>query len=242
MISIFFTDSKDCDIICSNKLTGILQKYANIAYPDTNCLKFTMKTDSDRLLLPQKKNMIKPITVYGNPVLRKECEYINNNYPNIREVIETMWQTLKHADGCGLAAPQINLPIKLFIVNSRDTYAYMSAKEREHLFSEEDCGIEETFINAEIIACSKEAWTTGEGCLSIPGLYEEVPRPWSVTIKYQDSEFKEQNRTYYGYTARIIQHEFEHTQGKLYIDRLSPLRKQLIKNKLKRIIKESRKR
>ena len=159
--------------------------------------------------------MIKPITVYGNSVLRKECEDIEQNYPNIQEVIETMWQTLRDADGCGLAAPQINLPIKLFIVNSRDTYTYMSAKEREHFFV--------------------------EGCLSIPDLYEEVTRPWSVTIRYQDNEFKEQNRTYYGYTARIIQHEFEHTQGKLYIDRLSPLRKQLIKNKLMRIIKGNRK-
>lgn len=184
--------------------------------------------------------MIKPITVYGNPVLRKECEDIEQNYPHIREVIETMWQTLRNADGCGLAAPQINLPIKLFIVNSRDTYAYMSAKEREHFFAEDDCGTEETFINAEITAYSEEVWTTGEGCLSIPELYEEVTRPWSVTIRYQDSEFKEQNRTYHGYTARIIQHEFEHTQGKLYIDRLSLLRKQLIKNKLMRIIKGNR--
>ena len=184
--------------------------------------------------------MIKPITVYGNPVLRKECEDIEQNYPHIREVIETMWQTLRNADGCGLAAPQINLPIKLFIVNSRDTYAYMSAKEREYFFAEDDCGTEETFINAEITAYSKEVWTTGEGCLSIPDLYEEVMRPWSVTIRYQDSEFKEQNRTYHGYTARIIQHEFEHTQGKVDIDRLSPLRKQLIKNKLIRIIKGNR--
>jgi len=181
--------------------------------------------------------MIKPITTYGNPVLRKECEDITPSYPNIRKVIETMWQTLKHADGCGLAAPQINLPIKLFVVNSRDTYIYMSAKEREHFFAEDDCGIEETFINAEITAYSEEVWTTGEGCLSIPNLYEEVTRPWSVTIRYQNSEFKEQSKTYHGYTARIIQHEFEHTQGKLYIDRLSPLRRQLIKNKLARIIK-----
>lgn len=93
--------------------------------------------------------MIKPITVYGNSVLRKECEDIEQSYPNIQEIIETMWQTLRDADGCGLAAPRINLPIKLFIVNSRDTYTYMSAKEREHFFVEEDCGIEETFINAK---------------------------------------------------------------------------------------------
>lgn len=125
----------------------------------------------------------------------------------IREVIETMWQTLRNADSCGPAAPQINLPIKLFVVNSRDSYVYMS---------------------------------TGEGCLSIPDLYEEVTRPWSITIKYQDKEFNEQFKVYHGYTARIIQHEFEHTKGKLYIDHLSPFRKQLIKNKSVRIVKRKK--
>ena len=107
--------------------------------------------------------MIKPITIYGNPVLRKECVSIEKTYPGIREVIETMWQTLRNADGCGLAAPQINLPIKLFVVNSRDSYAYMSTKERERFFAKDDCGIEETFINAEITGYSDEVWTTGEG-------------------------------------------------------------------------------
>jgi peptide deformylase len=102
--------------------------------------------------------MIKPITIYGNPVLREECVSIEKTYPGIREVIETMWQTLRNADGCGLAAPQINLPIKLFVVNSRDSYAYMSARERECFFAKDDCGIEETFINAEITACSDEVW------------------------------------------------------------------------------------
>ena len=162
--------------------------------------------------------MIKPITIYGNPVLREECVSIEKTYPGIREVIETMWQTLRNADGCGLAAPQINLPIKLFVVNSRDSYAYMSARERERFFAKDDCGIEETFINAKITAYSDEVWTTGEGCLSIPDLYEEV-------------------KVYHGYTARIIQHEFEHTEGKLYIDHLSPFRKQLLRNKLARILK-----
>ena len=164
--------------------------------------------------------MIKPITIYGNPVLREECVSIEKTYPGIREVIETMWQTLRNADGCGLAAPQINLPIKLFVVNSRDSYAYMSARER-----------------AKITSFSDDVWTTGEGCLIIPDLYEEVTRPWSITIKYQDKEFNEQVKVYHGYTARIIQHEFEHTEGKLYIDHLSPFRKQLLRNKLARILK-----
>lgn len=181
--------------------------------------------------------MIKPITIYGNPVLRKECVSIEKTYPGIQEVIETMWQTLRNTDGCGLAAPQINLPIKLFVVNSRDSYAYMSVRERERFFAKDDCGIEETFINAEITGYSDEVWTTGEGCLSIPDLYEEVTRPWSITIKYQDKEFNEQVKVYHGYTARIIQHEFEHTEGKLYIDHLSPFRKQLLRNKLARILK-----
>ena len=113
----------------------------------------------------------------------------------------------------------------------------MSARERERFFAKDDCGIEETFINAEITGYSDEVWTTGEGCLSNPDLYEEVTRPWSITIKYQDKEFNEQVKVYHGYTARIIQHEFEHTEGKLYIDHLSPFRKQLLRNKLARILK-----
>lgn len=164
------------------------------------------------------------------------CEYRENlsGYPGSHrdDVADT-----EKCGCCGLAAPQINLPIKLFVVNSRDSYACMSIRERERFFSKDDCGIEETFINAEITGYSDEVWTTGEGCLSIPDLYEEVTRPWSITIKYQDKEFNEQVKVYHGYTARIIQHEFEHTEGKLYIDHLSPFRKQLLRNKLARILK-----
>lgn len=181
--------------------------------------------------------MIKPIVVYGNSVLRTECIAVDKNYPNLDNVISDMWDTLNNADGCGLAAPQINLPIKLFIVNSRDMYLCMSVQERNHYFHG-DMGIKETFINAEIIDFDdNKYWTDEEGCLSIPMIHEAVSRSWSITIRYWNRDFQEQTKTFYGETARVIQHEFDHTKGKLYIDYLSPLRKQLIKNKLNTIIK-----
>lgn len=180
--------------------------------------------------------MIKPIITYGNPVLRTVCENVDKEYPGIQDIIGSMWNTLENADGCGLAAPQINIPIRLFIVNSVDMYRAVSGKERKRLFPE-DIGIKQTFINAEIVEYSPDSWVEEEGCLSIPNLFEPVKRAWSVTIKYQDRDFREYTRTYQGQTAKIIQHEFDHTQGKLYIDYLSSLRKQLIKSKLAAIVK-----
>lgn len=147
-----------------------------------------------------------------------------------------MWETLNNADGCGLAAPQINQPIKLFIVDSEASYYSMNQSNRNKYF-ENNCGIKETFINAQITEYSGDVWSVEEGCLSIPSLYESVKRYWQITIEYYNSQFQKQIQTFQGQTARIIQHEYDHTLGKLYIDHLDPFRKQMIRNKLRKLEK-----
>ncbi|WP_270721857.1 peptide deformylase [Bacteroides hominis] len=175
-----------------------------------------------------------PILVYGQPVLRKTCEKVDMFAPELDRLITDMWETLRDADGCGLAASQVGSSLQLFIVNSRDTFLYMDKQERTRYF-EGDTGIQETFINAEILARDDERMhSEEEGCLSLPGMSERVKRPWSITVHYFDRDRKEHTRTFRGYTARVIQHEYDHTLGKLYIDRLDSLRRNLIANKLKK--------
>lgn len=179
--------------------------------------------------------MILPIVCYGNNVLKKLCDPISPDDPKIGKLISDMWETLKLADGCGLAAPQVNISAKLFIVNSRDTYLNMSKNQQIEYF-DGDKGIKETFINAEIIEYVNDLTTIDyEGCLSIPNISEAVKRPWKIIIKYHDAQFQEHVQVFSGYTARVIQHEYDHTMGKLYTELLNPLRKQLLKNKLIRI-------
>ena len=179
--------------------------------------------------------MILPIVPYGKTILRKKCAFITKDYPGFNQLIENMWETLENADGCGLAAPQINCEISLFIVNTVGTYLHLSSKEREEDF-DGDTGIKETFINAQIISIDTEkSEAVEEGCLSIPSLSEPVKRPWSISIKYFDKDFNEYTKKFSGYTAKVIQHEYDHTQGKLYLDYLSPLRVELLRSKLKKI-------
>ncbi|WP_352423712.1 peptide deformylase [Proteiniphilum sp.] len=180
--------------------------------------------------------MILPIVCYGNNILRRHCDTVSPDDPTIMNLIKDMWETLNAADGCGLAAPQVNRSLKLFVVNSRDTYLNMGNQARQ-LYFEGDTGIEETFINAEIIEYGDEEVADDEGCLSMPDLSETVNRSWRITVKYHDRQFREQIRTFSGYTPRVIQHEYDHTLGILYIDRLSALRKQLLRNRLKKMQK-----
>ena len=182
--------------------------------------------------------MVLPIVCYGNNVLKKLCHPISPNDSEIEKLITDMWETLEVADGCGLAAPQVSIPIKLFIVNSRDTYLNMNKNQRRVYFDGDE-GVKETFINAEIIEYVNDLITIDdEGCLSIPNIYEAVKRPWKITIKYHDAQFQENIQTFSGYTARVIQHEYDHTMGVLYTELLNPLRKQLLRNKLSRIQRE----
>lgn len=180
--------------------------------------------------------MILPIVSYGHRVLRKKCEPIKASYPELDVLIDNMWETLAIADGCGLAAPQINLPIRLFLVDSKIVYEVMDEATRAKYF-EGDEGIHEVFINAEITEESEDVWKDREGCLSIPSMTEPVERPWSITLKYYDRDFKKQTRTFSGLTARMIQHEYDHTEGVLYIDYLTAERRKVLKPKLKKASK-----
>ena len=178
-----------------------------------------------------------PVLSLGHPLLRKSCESVNNKYPNLNQLIEDMWETMLNANGCGLAAPQIGHPIKLFVVDSKSTYESLGETDKQTYFEGNDKGITETFINAQIIGQSKKCWEDEEGCLSIPDLSQTVKRHWEITVEYYNKNFEKQTRTYSGTTARIIQHEYDHTNGVLYIDHLNPLTRKLIDSKLKRIIK-----
>jgi peptide deformylase len=178
-----------------------------------------------------------PILSYGHDVLRQPCAAIDATYPNLNKLIDNMWETMYGARGCGLAAPQVNVPVRLFLVDSKHTYDSMSDAEREIYFVAEDTGIVETFINATIINASEKTWTDEEGCLSIPALTERVKRPWSITVEYQDRQFQPHTKTFYGSTARMIQHEHDHTEGVLYLDYLKPLTRRLLAGKLDKVSK-----
>ena len=180
--------------------------------------------------------MILPIVSYGHSVLRQKCKEINLDYPGLNALIDNMWETLYPANGCGLAAPQVNHLIKLFIVDSKETYESLEQTERDEFF-EGDRGIIETFINAKIINYSDVVWIEREGCLSVPTLNEDVERSWSITIEYADRNFKSQKKTFHGTTARMIQHEYDHTEGKLFIDYVKPITRRLLNGKLTKISK-----
>lgn len=166
--------------------------------------------------------MIYPIVIYGNPVLRKQAAPIDANYPELPTLIEDMFKTLTKSGGVGLAAPQIGLSIKLFILDlsvmADDDPAYATFKK--------------VFINPTITHFSDETEIAEEGCLSVPGLSERVKRSLSVTIHYWDENWQEHTETYANFTARAIQHEYDHLLGTVYVDKISPIRKQLIGSKL----------
>ncbi len=169
--------------------------------------------------------MILPIVAYGDAVLRKITEKISPEYPNLKDVIQNMWDTMYNAHGVGLAAPQIGKAINLFIV---DTTPFEDEKYPDFV---------RVFINPEIIEEWGDEWEFEEGCLSIPNVRENVSRPSNLRIKYQDENFDWHEEEYDGMAARVIQHEYDHCQGILFVDYLSGLKKQLIRNKLSNISK-----
>ncbi|MGO3241206.1 MAG: peptide deformylase [Sphingobacteriaceae bacterium] len=174
---------------------------------------------------------------YGSAVLKKQTLPIDSTYPELDRLIADMWETMGDASGCGLAAPQIGRSISLFVVDSRLVYMGLSDKERESCFSPGDEGIREVFINAQITSYSEEEWEEVEGCLSVPTLSGRVTRPWTIRVRYENQYFEKKEKEFSGMTARIIAHEYDHTQGMLYIERLKPLSKQLIASKLKQLAK-----
>lgn len=171
--------------------------------------------------------MILPVYVYGQPVLRKVAEDITPDYPNLKELIRNMFETMDHADGVGLAAPQIGLPIRVVVVDldvlSEDYPEYK--------------GFRKAYINAHILEVSGEEVSMEEGCLSLPGIHESVKRGNKIRVKYLDEDLVEHDEIVEGYLARVMQHEFDHLDGKMFIDHLSPLRRQMIKGKLNAMLK-----
>lgn len=178
--------------------------------------------------------MIYPIVAYGDPVLRVKAKEIPQDLPKLDEVISNMWETMYGANGVGLAAPQVGLPIRLFLVDT-DPFAddpELSPEEQEQL-----AGFKKVFINARVVEETGDEWAFNEGCLSIPDVREDVFRRDTVTIEYFDQEFNKHTETYDGIRARVIQHEYDHIEGILFTDRLSSLKKRLIKGKLANISK-----
>ncbi len=166
--------------------------------------------------------MIYPIVIYGSEVLRKPSEELTQEYPELQKLIEDMFLTMAAADGCGLAAPQIGKNIRLFVV---DCSAWGDEDEACKEYKK-------AFINPEIYAASEETDLFNEGCLSLPGLHEDVRRPVAIRMRYLDEQFVEHDEEFDGFRARVIQHEYDHLDGKVFTDRLSPLRRQLLKSKL----------
>jgi len=177
--------------------------------------------------------MILPIVAYGDPVLKKEAEEIDADYPGLKELITNMFETMEAASGVGLAAPQVGLGIRLFVV---DTTAFVDEDEDDEEMREL-IGFRRVFINPIILEEEGEKWNFNEGCLSIPGIREDVARKPKITIEYYDENFELKEEVYEGLRARVIQHEYDHVDGILFTDRLNPLRKQFLKKKLDNIAK-----
>ncbi|MGB5460310.1 peptide deformylase [Eudoraea sp.] len=174
------------------------------------------------------------ILAYGDPVLRKTGQSINKDYPQLKELIANMWETMYNANGVGLAAPQIGLPIRLFLV---DTGPFADDEELAPEEQEALKNFKKVFINAKIEEESGTNWAFNEGCLSIPDIREDVTRKDTIEISYLDENFKPHKETYDGILARVIQHEYDHIEGILFTDKLSSLKKRLLKGKLVNISK-----
>lgn len=179
--------------------------------------------------------MILPIVAYGSPVLRKICKDISQDYTELEKLIADMWETMYNSNGVGLAAPQVNREMRLFVMDS--TQIFENLEEDEQDLYPDDPGYKGTFINAQITKIEGKEWSYNEGCLSIPKIREDVLRGEIVTIDYLDENFKPFTKTFNGITARVILHEYDHIEGKLFIDYIKPLKRTLLKRKLMDISK-----
>ncbi|MEY2800139.1 MAG: hypothetical protein RI934_1127 [Bacteroidota bacterium] len=174
--------------------------------------------------------MILPVIAFGDPVLRKVGVDISSDYPQLAALISDMFETMYHAHGVGLAAPQVGLAIRLFVIDA-------SPFDEDEEDKPKQLNFKKVFINAEILEESGAEWSFSEGCLSIPEVREEVSRKSVIKIRYQDENFQTIEETYDGIIARIIQHEYDHIEGKLFVDKISPIKKRLIVKKLDAITK-----
>lgn len=179
--------------------------------------------------------MILPIVAYGHPVLRKQAGDIRPDYPQLDRLVADMWETMYASNGVGLAAPQVNRDIRLFIVDTEQMFRTMDEEDKAEYPG--DNGIKKVFINAHIEELDGEDWSYNEGCLSIPKIREDIFRQKSVRLRYQDEEFITYTETFTGLSARVILHEYDHIEGKLFIDHITPLKRKLMKGKLNDISK-----
>ena len=178
--------------------------------------------------------MILPIVAYGDPILKKRASEINKETPKLKEIIANMYESMYGAHGVGLAAPQVGLSIRLFLVDTSpfaEDESYSIEEKRKLKY------FKRTFINAKIVEEYGEDWPFNEGCLSIPNVREEVIRKSVIRIEYQDENFKKYIETFDGLIARVIQHEYDHIEGVLFTDKVSSLKKRLLKGKLTNISK-----
>jgi peptide deformylase len=174
--------------------------------------------------------MILPIVAYGSPVLRKVGTDITPDYPQLDKLIEDMWETMYNSKGVGLAAPQVNKDIRLFVIDSIQIIESLDEEEKKEY--PDDKGYKGVFINAKIKELGGEDWSYNEGCLSIPKIREDIYRKEKVTIEFLDEKFEPHTMSFNGITARVILHEYDHIEGRLFIDLLMPLKRKLLKRKL----------
>lgn len=172
--------------------------------------------------------MILPIYIYGHPVLRKVTKDIDVSFPNLKELVENMYETMYNAEGIGLAAPQVGLEDRIFVID----LSPLADEENPHYKD-----LKKVFINARITSRTGDEESIEEGCLSIPGVHESVARPGTIEIEYLDENLDPHCETYTGFTARVIQHEYDHIDGILFVDHISAIRKRLIKSKLTNMTK-----
>lgn len=169
--------------------------------------------------------MILPIYAYGQPVLKRKASEIEAEYPNLADLIENMWKTMYNAKGVGLAAPQVGLSIRMFLVDTKQLEEEEGAEK----------GIKHVFINAEKIDEGGDEWPYEEGCLSIPNIRGDVERPAQIKLRWQDENFATHEQIFTGINARVIQHEYDHIEGVLFTEKLKPIKRQLVKRKLENI-------
>jgi peptide deformylase len=179
--------------------------------------------------------MILPIVAYGAPVLRKVAGDITKDYPQLDKFIEDMWETMYYSNGVGLAAPQVNKDIRVFVIDTEQIFEHLEDDEKGKYPDEP--GVKKVFINPHIREVEGEEWSYNEGCLSIPKIREDIMRPETVVMEYLDENFEPHSDRFNGITARVIQHEYDHLEGKLFIDYLKPLKRKMLQGKLNDISK-----
>ena len=174
--------------------------------------------------------MVLPVVAYGHPILRKVCVDIDPGYPDLSRLIDDMWETMYHTNGVGIAAPQVGKAIRLFVIDTVQIVEGFDEEDKAAYPNEQ--GTKHVFINAHKVEEAGTPWAYNEGCLSIPKIREDVTRAGQVRLRWVDEQFKHHEGTFSGITGRVILHEYDHIEGKLFIDYLAPLKKRLLKKKL----------